>query len=48
MSAAAHVLCLNSGSSSLKLAVYDDETRLASVTVERIGTELFRRGAGAR
>jgi len=39
MSAAARVLCLNSGSSSLKLALYDDETRLASVTVEQIGSD---------
>src|SRR5207247_1868066 len=31
--------CLNSGSSSLKLALYEDETRRASVTVERIGTD---------
>ena len=34
----ARVLCVNGGSSSLKLALYDDETRLASVTVEEIGS----------
>ena len=42
MSAAPRVLCLNSGSSSLKLALYDDETRLASITVERIGLDRGR------
>ena len=42
MSAPSRVLCLNSGSSSLKLALYDDETRLASVTVEQIGSDRGR------
>jgi len=42
MNEASRVLCLNSGSSSLKLAVYDDETRLASITVERIGSDRGR------
>src|SRR5437870_6290156 len=37
MSVPSRILCLNSGSSSLKLALYEDETRVASVTVERIG-----------
>jgi acetate kinase len=37
MSSAGRILCINSGSSSLKLALYEDETRRASVTVERIG-----------
>jgi len=31
------VLCVNSGSSSLKLALYEDEKRIASSTVEGIG-----------
>jgi acetate kinase len=39
MSAPSRVLCLNSGSSSLKLALYDDDTRLASITVEGIGSD---------
>src|SRR5581483_3427141 len=42
MSAPSRVLCLNSGSSSLKLALYDAETRLASVTVEGIGSDRGR------
>ncbi len=40
MTDALHILCLNSGSSSLKFAVYrldDAETRLAAGAVERIG-----------
>jgi acetate kinase len=37
VSGALRVLCVNGGSSSLKLALYEDDTRLASVTVERIG-----------
>ena len=39
MSVPSRILCLNSGSSSLKLALYEDETRVASVTVERIGAD---------
>src|SRR2546428_8731554 len=39
MSVPARILCLNSGSSSLKVALYEDETRVASVTVERIGAD---------
>jgi len=35
----ARVLCVNSGSSSLKVALYDDEARLASITLERIGED---------
>jgi len=42
MSAASRILCLNSGSSSLKLALYDGETRVASVTVEQIGSDRGR------
>ncbi len=34
---AARVLCLNAGSSSLKLARYDGEARVAAVVVSRIG-----------
>jgi len=33
------VLCVNSGSSSLKLALYEDETAIASSTVEGIGLD---------
>ena len=36
------VLCLNSGSSSLKLALYRDDERLASCSVEGIGTAAGR------
>jgi len=39
VSVPSRILCLNSGSSSLKLALYEDETRVASVTVERIGAD---------
>jgi acetate kinase len=39
MTAPVRVLCVNSGSSSLKLALYEHEARLASVAVERIGSE---------
>ena len=42
MSAPSRVLCLNSGSSSLKLALYDEETRLASIAVEGIGSDRGR------
>ena len=42
MSAPSRVLCLNNGSSSLKLAFYDGETRLASITVEEIGSDRGR------
>ena len=42
MSVAPRVLCLNTGSSSLKLALYEGETRLASVTVEQIGSDRGR------
>jgi len=42
MSAAARILCINHGSSSLKLALYGDETRLASVTLEGIGMQSGR------
>jgi acetate kinase len=37
MSAASRILCLNAGSSSLKLALYDGETRLASAAMTRLG-----------
>jgi acetate kinase len=37
MSAPSRILCLNSGSSSLKLALYDGETRTLSAAVSRIG-----------
>src|SRR2546428_68755 len=37
MSVPARILCLNSGSSSLKVALYEDETRVASVTAGRLG-----------
>ena len=39
MSAAAGILCLNSGSSSLKVALFDGETRIRSATVSRIGLD---------
>jgi acetate kinase len=39
MSAATRILCVDSGSSSLRLARYDGETRSASVVVARIGLE---------
>ncbi len=42
MSAGARILCINHGSSSLKLALYGDETRLASVTLEGIGMQSGR------
>ncbi|MGE3601499.1 MAG: hypothetical protein AB7N70_38835, partial [Dehalococcoidia bacterium] len=32
----ARVLCVNSGSSSLKVALYDEETRIGSAAVETI------------
>ena len=54
MSGAWRVLCLNSGSSSLKFALYDlndGEARLASGAVEQIGTgsgRLWLRDAGDR
>jgi acetate kinase len=34
------ILCVNAGSSSLKLAMFDGERRVASTTVERIGTDV--------
>ena len=34
------ILCVNAGSSSLKLALFDGERRMASTTVERIGTDV--------
>ena len=45
------VLCVNSGSSSLKMALYEDETRIASGAVEGIGLgegRLTVRDAAAR
>jgi acetate kinase len=39
MSRPARVLSFNSGSSSLKLALYDGETRRASIVAERIGLD---------
>ena len=45
------VLCVNSGSSSLKVALYEDETPIASGAVEGIGLEEGRltvRDAAAR
>jgi len=45
------VLCVNSGSSSLKVALYEDETRIASSAVEGIGLgegRLTVRDASAR
>jgi len=45
------VLCVNSGSSSLKVALYEDETRIASSVVEGIGLgegRLTVRDASAR
>ena len=45
------VLCVNSGSSSLKVALYEDKTRIASSVVEGIGLgegRLTVRDASAR
>jgi acetate kinase len=33
------ILCVNAGSSSLKLAMFDGERRVASATVDRIGVD---------
>ena len=42
------VLCVNSGSSSLKLALYEDENRIASCDVEGIGLAEGRLGTRTR
>jgi len=44
MTAPVRVLCVNSGSSSLKLAVYEDENGIASCDVEGIGLAEGRLG----
>src|SRR5512147_2607018 len=44
MTVSVRILCVNSGSSSLKLALYEDENRIASCDVEGIGLAEGRLG----